>query len=208
MEKHGQDGRWPTRIGQGAGDAGAPEVDDGGDGEERRLDVISPDNLDRLLDEAKQPYRAMVRLQYALGMRPGEVCKMRRRDVRLAAGIVVTPEDGKTGARTLYIDENGLAANELRQWFEMRAPGPYLFGGEQPIRVDTYATTISRYCVRAGIPHVKPYVFRHSYATQMMNGGKTIADIAFALGHASPATTARYYLHPDPEIIRRLNKGR
>lgn len=90
----------------------------------------------------------------------------------------------------------------------MRPDGPFLFGGVKAIRVNTYHVTITRYCEKLGIPPFKPYALRHTYATDLMHKGEAIADISAALGHSSVLTTAKYYLHADPDTMRRMNAGR
>ena len=147
-------------------------------------------------------------LQWAVGLRPGEACKMRMADLCLKTGDLVTPRDGKTGQRALCFDTQGMFAKALRAWMAVRPPGPYLFGGEKPIRVNTYHITIERCCDRIGVPRMKPYALRHTYACDLMHQGAAIADISAALGHASVLTTARYYLHCDPATMRRMNAGR
>ena len=169
--------------------------------------TVTPREFDALLEVAKYPYRAMMLLQYATGMRPGEVCKLRTADMDLPAGELRTPEDGKTGQRDCYFDVSGRAAEALREWEEMRGHGPYYFGGGAAVKLNTYSTTLARYCVYAGTRHVKPYALRHTYATAVMRAGAMGPDIAAAIGN-EVLTTMRYYLHPDPDKLRDMNAGR
>lgn len=169
--------------------------------------TVKPHEFDALLAVAKYPYRAMMLLQYAVGMRPGEVCKLRTVDMDLPAGEARTPEDGKTGQRDCYFDVNGRAAEALREWETMRGPGPYYFGGPSAVKINTYTRTVGRYSERAGTRHVKPYAFRHTYATEVLRAGAHAPDIAAALGNAV-FTTMRYYLHGDPDELLEMNAGR
>jgi len=133
---------------------------------------------------------------------------MRLADLDIETGELTTPRDGKTGERRVYFDLDGECAEMLRSWMEKRPEGPYLFGGEKPIRVNTYNVIIGRYCERLGIPRFKPYALRHTYATDLMHQREAIADISAALGHKNVLTTAHYYLHADPATMRRMNAGR
>lgn len=170
--------------------------------------VVSRTNLALVINEAKEPYRTMLQLQWAVGMRPGEVCKMRLVDLCMEDGEIITPRDGKTGERRLYFDTSGTAAEALRAWLAMRPQGPYLFGGAKPVRVNTYYVTVMRYCDRLGIPRFRPYALRHTYATELLHERQALPDISAALGHASVMTTAQHYAHVDPDMMRRLNAGR
>ena len=172
------------------------------------VQTVRHDHFDAVLAVIREPYRTMMLLQWAVGLRPGEACKMRLDDVNLDTGDLITPRDGKTGERHLCFDTEGRAAEALREWAAIRPQGPYLFGGEVAIRVNTYNVTVHRACARAGVPEFRPYALRHTYATELIREHQPISDVSAALGHSSVLTTARYYLHPDPEMIRQLNKGR
>jgi integrase len=172
------------------------------------VQTVRPDHFDAVLATIKEPYHTMMLLQWAVGLRPGEACKMRLRDIDLETGDLITPRDGKTGERRLCFYVEGRCAEALRAWVELRPKGPYFFGGKQPIRVNTYNISVHRACARVGVPLFRPYALRHTYATDLIHEQQAISDISAALGHSSVLTTAKYYLHADPEMIRRLNKGR
>ena len=172
------------------------------------VQVVRPEHLERVLSTIREPYRTMMLLQWAVGLRPGEACKMRLADMNIDTGDLITPRDGKTGERHLGFDTGGRFSESLAAWMAVRPDGPYLFGGERPIRVNTYNVTVHRACERADVPSFRPYALRHTYATELIRSNQPISDVSAALGHSSVLTTARYYLHADPEMIRRLNKGR
>ena len=169
--------------------------------------TVTPREFDALLEVAKYPYRAMMLLQYAVGMRPDEVCKLRAVDMDLPAGRVRTSEDGKTGQRDCYFDVTGRAAGALQTWEEQRGRGPYYFGGARRVKSNTYTQTLGRYCERAGTRHVKPYALRHTYATEMLRRGEYGPNIAAAMGNEY-ATLVRYYLHTDPDKLLEMNADR
>jgi site-specific recombinase XerD len=54
--------------------------------------------------------------------------------------------------------------------------------------------TVNKYLTQAGITAKRrgPHLLRHSLATQLINQGVTIKEIADLLGHASVETTAIY----------------
>ena len=169
------------------------------------LRPLSRSDFETLLEQSKEPWRSMMVVQQALGLRPGEVCKLRVADVDLDAGTLITPRDGKTGERIIAFDPDTLGAL-LSPW--LVDEHEYVFGGHHAMKVNSYHHAIRRYCDRAGLPGLKPYLLRHTYACELMDAGVPIATIAEALGHASPATTARHYLHSNIGALRRVNAGR
>jgi len=170
--------------------------------------TVRRDHFDAVVAAIREPYRTMMLLQWAVGLRPGEACRMRLRDIDVETGDLTTPRDGKTGERKLAFDTEGLCAEALRAWIAKRPAGAYLFGGTKAIRRNTYYMSVLRTCDKLGIPRIKPYALRHTYATDLMHQREAIADIAAALGHRNVLTTAQYYLHSNPETMRRMNAGR
>ena len=73
-------------------------------------------------------------------------------------------------------------------------PGPGASGHVVEIKKGWRALTKA-----AGIEGLRIHDLRHSYASQVVSGGGSLALVGALLGHASPATTARYaHLHHDP----------
>lgn len=148
----------------------------------------------------------MLVAQWAVGLRPGEACKLRTADVDADTGTLITPRDGKTGERTLGFDTDGRLGKALEGWREQT--GPYLFGGDRALSVNSYRHAVTRYCRAAGVRVFRPYALRHTYACELMDAGVPIATIAAVLGHTSPMTTVRYYLHANAGLSRQVNAGR
>ena len=53
-------------------------------------------------------------------------------------------------------------------------------------------------CLQTGIRHVTPHVFRHSYATRMLERGIHTSTLQILLGHADPRTTMTYLHLTEP----------
>ncbi|WP_407061580.1 tyrosine-type recombinase/integrase [Actinomadura napierensis] len=45
----------------------------------------------------------------------------------------------------------------------------------------------------AGIAGLRPHALRHTYATRLRRGGADPAQVQYLLGHASVATSGRYF---------------
>jgi len=62
---------------------------------------------------------------------------------------------------------------------------------------------------RAGIPHVTPHRFRHTFATEIWESGAKLQDLMQILGHSTPAMSLRYARlrsNQMRETIARLNR--
>ena len=59
------------------------------------VQIVRPEHLERVLAGSKEPYCTMMLLQWAVGLRPGEACKMRLADINTDTGDLITPRDGK-----------------------------------------------------------------------------------------------------------------
>lgn len=166
------------------------------------------------------PVWAMVQLQLATGMRPGEVAMMRTRDVTASGECwIYQPSSHKTEhhERTRVILLGPRAQEILRAWLRPAAPDAYLFSPREavtfakrrisqkakqavtvfgkPLRarysVRAYSKAIDRACVAAGVLRWSPNQLRHNAATLIRKlYGVEVARVI--LGHATTCTTELY----------------
>jgi integrase len=155
-----------------------------------------PENQRTRLD----PYAiAAIRLLMLTGARLGEILSVKRKYVDLERGIIHLP-DSKTGAKPIYLSA---AAQVLLQGLPRLADNPYLIPGEidgapradlkKPWRAVTRA---------AGLEGLRIHDLRHSFASLGASASLGLHIIGKLLGHAQPATTARY-AHLDADPMRR-----
>lgn len=143
---------------------------------------------------------AMLTLFCLLGLRAGEVAALTLDDIDWQQGqlriagrktrrdrvVPLIPEVARVLAD--YI-QHGRPAHPSRHVFiRMLAPIGPLTSGKSLWR------TVSKYLAQAGIASTKrgPHLLRHSLATQLINQGVSVKEIADLLGHASIDTTAIY----------------
>lgn len=153
---------------------------------------------------------AILELLFATGARVAEVCNLHSEDVDLLGKSVKFY--GKGSKERIIPIENFSVLNILRKYRslfsdEISASG-YFFvnklGGrttEQSVR-----GMINSYCKMCGIEmHITPHMFRHSFATLLLEEDVDIRYIQRMLGHSS-ITTTQIYTHvtstKEKEIIK------
>ena len=60
------------------------------------------------------------------------------------------------------------------------------------IRPNSIRVMLRRLAVRAGVPHVYPHKFRHTFATWALESEARELDVQLLLGHSSSAMVRRY----------------
>lgn len=168
-------------------------------------------HVEPVLPLLRPPLRAVVRLQWWCGCRPGEACALRGRELN---------RDGtaRVGRRTLSL--GGDVWCWQPEWHKNRrkkkdlvyALGPqsqgvlapfltadldaYLFTTRTGRRysVDVYRHRIHAACDRLGIPAWNPGQIRHSYLSRV-DAAHGLRDASLSVGHASPDTTLIYLEH-------------
>lgn len=140
--------------------------------------------------------RCMLELMYRGGLRVGEVCALRQRDVNAEQGTVRVVA-GKTGDRTAYFDPESLRVL-LEQWKATRRALPksdrlFVTLAGAPVSVRYVQQMVQRMRRRAKLTvRCTPHTLRHTFATELLDEGFTIREVQQALGHADVSTTMIY----------------
>ncbi len=147
---------------------------------------------------ASQPLQDVARLMLETGMRPEEVCRIRRADVHLAQGYLSNPH-GKTKAAKRKVPLSDAAASVLQARLES-SEGEYLFRGrgvgDAPIiKVNNAHTSAVK---RSGVAKFRLYDLRHTWATRAAMAGVDLVTLAAMLGHSRIQMVLRY-AHPTEE---------
>lgn len=146
----------------------------------------------RALQAADWRVHLAVRLASELGLRRGEVARVRAsdivRDVR-GASLIVHGKGGKV--RTVPI------ATSLVDQLEARGPG-WLFPGADAGHISP--EWIGRLVTRALPPGVTMHALRHRFATRAYERTGDLVSVQRVLGHESPHTTLRYLAIADEAL--------
>ncbi|MCU0424763.1 MAG: site-specific tyrosine recombinase XerD [Candidatus Kapabacteria bacterium] len=156
--------------------------------------------------------RALLEMLYACGLRASEACNLQQRDILWENEVIrvfgkgskerIVPI-GKTAmewvsqykrlARPLWIKDNSDTADTL-----------FLNQRGKPLSRMSVWNIVHDSAVAAGIDEVHPHLFRHSFATHLLEGGANLRAVQEMLGHADIATT-QIYTHIDREYIKEVH---
>lgn len=142
---------------------------------------------------------AVLELLFATGMRISEICNLKIQDVHLQEEFVLIHGKGNK-ERVIHIS-NADVLNTLRYYdnftenFEKRDDYYFLNKNYRRISEQSVRNMIKKYSAYAGISiNITPHMFRHSFATLLLEEDVDIRYIQHLLGHSS-ITTTQIYTH-------------
>lgn len=153
--------------------------------------------------------QAMLELLYSSGARVSELIGINLNDlstVTSADGEITTLKLRGKGSKERIVPLGSYAAKAIDNYCVRVRPGllaknpknnPALFLNSRGSRISRQSAwqMVLDAAAAAGITeHVSPHVFRHSYATHLLDGGADIRVVQELLGHASVTTTQIYTL--------------
>jgi integrase/recombinase XerC len=165
----------------------------------RALMIYTDPNLSHY-DNARNA--VIVEVLYGSGLRCGELANLQLDDV--ASDGRTVRFYGKGNKQRVQILSQPAHAS-LKVWLRFRGDEPgWLLTTVTKKRFNAGAIQhmVKDRAVKAGIARdVYPHLLRHSFATHLLEGGASLYDVQVLLGHASPATSARY-AHVNPVFLR------
>ena len=176
-------------------------------------DTLDVEQVGRLLDiRGDDPVtcrdRAILELLYSSGLRLGELVGLAPHDLDLDDSTVRVT--GK-GARTRVVPVGRKARAALREWLAVRpalaADGePALFVGQRGRRISPRVVQrrVRHWAQQSGLPkRVYPHLFRHSFATHLLESSRDLRGVQEMLGHADISTT-QVYTHLDFQHLAQI----
>lgn len=154
---------------------------------------------------------AMLALAYACGLRASEQVGLKRADVDL--GLALVRVRGKGGKERL-VPFGAVAKGYLEQYLELLKgaglsdevflfPSPRRRG--KPVSRQLLWKTVKKYAALAGVEGVKPHLFRHTFATHLIQAGADVRTVQELLGHAN-ITTTQIYAHLDTKSLKEFHE--
>ncbi|MEK7144780.1 MAG: site-specific tyrosine recombinase/integron integrase, partial [Patescibacteria group bacterium] len=190
---------------------------------ERQLDLITPAELERLMqapheafekekdpDKARNYLRdgAILEMLFSTGLRVSELCSLNS-DIDLSRDEISVRGKGEK-VRVVFISP--AAKSAVRNYLNARDDM------EEALFVDGRKNKLHRisprdvqrhlkeYVARAGITNVvTPHTLRHAFATDLLSNGADIRSVQQLLGHASINTT-QIYTHITDSHLREIHK--
>lgn len=141
---------------------------------------------------------AIVRCALDLGLRSGEVARLSLGDIDWDAGTItlrrtkgrredVMPLPEATGQAIAAYLRDERPKTQHRMVFAR-----HMTPRERPIGPDLVRKTIRQAYARAGLPHTRSHLLRHTMASRLLAGGASLKEVADVLRHRSLNTTLIY----------------
>jgi integrase/recombinase XerC len=181
----------------------------------RRLpQTLDADQMARLLqipaqgDRLSSRDRALMELLYSSGLRLAELVSLDVSSLDLKDGVVHVLGKGR---KARIVPVGRLALRALRAWLQERASlarhdVSALFVGRHGARLGARAVQVrvALWARRQGLGmHVHPHLFRHSFASHLLESGGELRGVQELLGHADISTT-QIYTHLDFQHLARI----
>ena len=175
--------------------------------------TVDADQMARLLDiRDTAPLalrdRALMELLYSSGLRLAELVGLDLPDLDLADRTVRVTGKGRK-ARIVPVGSKAIAALGawLRARTEVAASGEmavFTVRGGRRIGPRAVQLRVAYWARRQGLPvHLHPHLFRHSFASHILESSQDLRGVQELLGHADIATT-QVYTHLDFQHLARI----
>ena len=156
--------------------------------------VLSFEELRKLFAAAAHPRdSALIKTTYAAGLRVSEVTRLKLTDID--SGRMQIRVEGK-GQKEGYTVLTKALLVELRQYWKVGRPAPWLFPGAAqgtPLSISAAQSIYRKAKKRAGISKQGGiHCLRHCFATHLLESGVKLRTIQGLLGHRSVSSTSRY----------------
>lgn len=169
--------------------------------EEEAVQIIeAPDNskISSLRD------RAIFETLYSTGIRVSELVGLNTEDVDFIGNIIKVMGKGKK-ERMVPIGDKAL--NALKEYMQQRKiDAKFIFVNKNATRLSdrSVRNIINKYILKqAGSQHVTPHMFRHSFATHLLNHGADLRSVQELLGHVNLSTT-QIYTHLTTDRLKKV----
>ena len=179
-------------------------------GEDKEMDVFTPDEIRRLLDAQEEPLRTLLLTAVLTGMRQGELFGLQWEDVDFVRHLIhvrrslwhSTLGTPKSRRSRRAIDMTQTLEQALQELSTTRR-SEFVFCSERgtPLDADNFRhREFPAALQRAGLRRIRFHDLRHTYTSLLIAHGAHPKYIQAQLGHASIQTTLDRYGHLMPQL--------
>jgi site-specific recombinase XerD len=202
----------------------APEKIELAKAETRELDLMSAEELSRLLNAPDTSEvkglrdKAILELFFSTGLRVSELVSLKReldltKDEFSIRGkgdkvrVVFISDEARKAVKS-YLDKRDDMDDALFVQVPNKA-GKNVLAKKDSMRLSARSIEriVKHYATKAGISRkVTPHVIRHSFATDLLSNGADLRSVQALLGHAN-ITTTQVYTHVTDKHLREIHKN-
>ena len=179
-------------------------------------ELIYADELNKILnyefnDDFCYRNKAIIHLLYSSGIRVSELCSITLASLDLEKRyLVVTGKGNKTRICPFSKDCKAILENYINMERNKKVSSScnYLFINKFGDKISTRAIQyiVNNLSIKLfGTKKLHPHLFRHTYATNLLNNGADLRTVQELLGHSSLMTT-QVYTHLAKEEINKIYK--
>lgn len=177
----------------------------------KEMQIWTPEQFSAFINCVNQlVYKRFYEFLYLTGCRRGEALALTWEDIdtdnhavkigkaysgHAAASSHISTPKNESSYRTITIPEQ-LTEHLLELKFAL--PGPFVFGGERMLPVETIRRIMHESATRAGVPDIRVHDLRHSHASFLLSSGVPVTAVSKRLGHANVTQTYDTYSHMMP----------
>ncbi len=182
-------------------------------------DTMTIEDIVKIIDSIDEDYKlglrdkSMIEMLYSCGLRVTELINLKVKDIYFEEQYVRVMGKGSKERIVPYGDK---AANVIEKYLSILRPrlfkpeksGNYMFLNSNGMKLSRMGLwKIIKRCsevIDRGI-EIHPHLFRHSFATHLIEGGADLRIVQELLGHSDISTT-QIYTHLDKEHILEVHK--
>ncbi len=166
--------------------------------------ALTAQEVEQLVASLGKPGRSMrradaiVRCALDLGLRSGEVARLKLDDIDWQAGTITLRHT--KGLREDVLPLPAAAGEAIAMYLKNERPQTsnrsvfvrHIAPRDEPVGPDLVRKTIRQAYVRAGLPYTRSHLFRHTMASRLLAGGSSLKEVADVLRHRALSTTQVY----------------
>lgn len=156
--------------------------------------------------------RAMLEMLYATGMRVSELTQLMTDQVRLEGGYVLLYGKGSKerivplGSEAMKWIALYLAEARERLSKGEESPSFFISRWRKGMSRQRFWKNLKMYARKAGMrKRITPHLFRHSFASHLLEGGADLRSVQMMLGHVDISTT-QIYTHVTGERLKKVHR--